>query len=69
MASTSLRLVFKSAENKNIFITTDYVKPAATGAQIQEYMEKLLGCAGYFVVPPASIVGAELITRADVEFS
>jgi hypothetical protein len=47
----------------------DYVKPGATASQINTFMAKLLECADYFVIQPASIVGAEFITRADITLS
>jgi hypothetical protein len=62
-------MVFKTGQDKNLYVTTDYVKSGVTGAEIKTYMDKLIDVGEYFVVPPVSIVGAELITRSDVDLN
>ena len=63
---TSLRMAFKSGDGKNIFITTDYIKADVTNSEVRAYMELLITKAAYFVLQPATIVGAEVVSRASM---
>ena len=66
---TSLRMAFTTATARKLFITMDHVKSAITGAEVAAYMQLLIDNSEFFALPPVEVIGAEVITRADLDLA
>ncbi len=60
---TTLRLVFKDASDRNKSLTYGLVKDNPAPSDVKDLMTAIVANGSIFEIAPASIVGAELITK------